>query len=295
MKFEDIKTHINKMHEVLLAVPDNLMIGPLTDYKKEFRKLSKDIRRGRTSYLQIGQEKATQAAGENEKLQAAVEKIQGFIMWAVETKKKYDEAVAPLVKAIQFYVAAKTALTLAAELTEKINEIAAVTPVGVAANPLGPVMKAVAWFQKLFKKDGEKEVNKAAKYLRQWNLIEWWWLGVPKGAYGLHTWHPDKTPQMQPKEFQPGFLHKSFLYPIMDMLDKFKLAQVARLNRAKKWGGETYLSVADAIYYDEHGDNIEDIGGIGDLDVMSDEDLIAMLEGDDVDTGDEGNEDTDYG
>ena len=138
MKFEDIKTHINKMHEVLLAVPDNLMIGPLTDYKKEFRKLSKDIRRGRTSYLQIGQEKATQAAGENEKLQSAVEKIQGFIMWAVETKKKYDEAVAPLVKAIQFYVAAKTALTLVAELTEKGNELASATPPG------NPIAKAIA-------------------------------------------------------------------------------------------------------------------------------------------------------
>ena len=99
---------------------------------------------------------------------------------------------------------------------------------------------------------------------------------------------------MQPKEFLPGWLHKTFFYPIMNMLSKFKLAQVARLNRARKWGSETYWSAADTIYYDRYGDNIEDIGGIGDLDVMTDEELIAMLEGDGEDTGDEdtGNEDT---
>jgi hypothetical protein len=281
MKFDNIKTHINKMHEIILAVPDALIVGPLLDWKKEYKKLAKDIRRGRVEAL-TSEDRMLELAGDNETIQKSVQKIQGYITYAVEAKKKYDDAVAPLVKAMQYYVAAKTALTLAAEITEKINELLSATP----ANPTSLAAKTIAWFNKITKQDGAREVNKAAKYLRQWNLIEWWWMGVPKGAYGLQTFHPNKTPRMEPTEFLPGFLHRTFFYPILNMLKKLKLAQIARLNRARKWGSDRYSTAEDA-YLDRYGLSLEEAGLEPDQDVMSDDELIAMLEGDDSDT-DEG-------
>ena len=114
---------------------------------------------------------------------------------------------------IKYYMATKAALVMAAEVTQKINEFAAVTPtptIPPLPNPLGPVQKAIAWFQDKTKLEGQDEYNILHGYIMDWEKYE-------------------------KMIFQRYIM--SWLQPIVDALNNFRDAQQRRADRAAKWVG----------------------------------------------------------
>ena len=211
--FSKTKQQAQIMHDLIMIVPDQFFIGPTLEWKKEYKKTIKDIRRGKTSTLQKAEDYALEKTVGNEELRAKVVALQQFAQDVITAKEDAEERLKPLLTAIKYYMATKAALVMAAEVTQKINEFAAVTPtptIPPLPNPLGPVQKAIAWFQDKTKLEGQDEYNILHGYIMDWEKYE-------------------------KMIFQRYIM--SWLQPIVDALNNFRDAQQRRADRAAKWVG----------------------------------------------------------
>ena len=50
--FTKTKQKAQIMNDIIMSVPDKVLVGPMLEWKIEYRKLIKDIRRGKIDYLQ---------------------------------------------------------------------------------------------------------------------------------------------------------------------------------------------------------------------------------------------------
>ena len=211
--FSKTKQQAQIMHDLIMIVPDQFFIGPTLEWKKEYKKTIKDIRRGKTSTLQKAEDYALEKTVGNEELRAKVVALQQFAQDVITAKEDAEERLKPLLTAIKYYMATKAALVMAAEVTQKINEFAAVTPtptIPPLPNPLGPVQKAIAGFQDKTKLEGQDEYNILHGYIMDWEKYE-------------------------KMIFQRYIM--SWLQPIVDALNNFRDAQQRRADRAAKWVG----------------------------------------------------------
>ena len=74
---DKIKTKAEKMHEVIMKIPDKFLVGPMIEWKKEYKRLTKEVRRGRTTPLEAGREFAYEQAGDNVEMQKRTHNFRG--------------------------------------------------------------------------------------------------------------------------------------------------------------------------------------------------------------------------
>ena len=204
-----VKTKAEKMHEVLMKIPDKFLVGPMLEWKGEYKRLIREVRRGRTSYLVIGQEYAYKQAGDNVEMQKKIADMIKLVKKLAKTKKEVEKKIKPAQDAIKWYLFAKASLVMAAEVAEKANEIASVSPPN-------PVAKAIAWFQRKTKTEGLDEVKLLKGYVSNWEI-----------------WEEDVLDRYI----------KSWLDPIVDALNGFRDAQIRRAGRAMKWASSGATAV----------------------------------------------------
>ena len=204
-----ITTKAEKMHGVLMKIPDKFLVGPMLEWKKEYKRLTKEVRRGRTTPLEAGREFAYEQAGDNVEMQKKIADMIKLVNKLDKTKKEVEKKIKPAQDAIKWYLFAKASLVMAAEVAEKANEIASVSPPN-------PVAKAIAWFQRKTKTEGLDEVKLLKGYVKNWEIWE--------------------------KKVLKRYI-KSWLDPLVDALNGFRDAQIRRAGRAKKWVGSEAAAV----------------------------------------------------